>query len=122
MPIDAVAHFEEQEDLLDLSIGAEEDVWNMALAPSQGDVEVKQSTPQKGRLGRKERRKRQAEETDSMIAPRPKMTLRPLLFSHDNKGFVSGEDVMDIFHSILDVAKETERRQHRIEDTHEWED
>ena len=61
MSINAAAHPEEQEDLLDLSIGMEEDIWKTALAPSQAELEVKQSTPQKERRGRKERRKRQAE-------------------------------------------------------------
>ncbi|KHJ94404.1 hypothetical protein OESDEN_05667 [Oesophagostomum dentatum] len=106
----------EQEDLLDLSIGTEEELWNTALAPSRSPGEQKQSTPKKRRLGKRQRQQKDAEDAEAPM-PRPKMTLRPLLVTQDDKGFISSKDVRDMFYAILDVAKETEKRQNRMEDT-----
>ena len=49
--------------------------------------------------------------------PKPKITLRPLLVTQDEKGCIPSKDVHDMFYAILDVVKETEKRQHRMEDT-----
>ncbi|EPB71282.1 arrestin domain protein [Ancylostoma ceylanicum] len=125
-----MATIEQQEDLLDLSIGAEEDIWNLALAPVENSEAVTQSTPKRNRVGKKERVKRKPEDvvegepsakvapsTEITAAPKPKMTLRPLLLSQDSKGFISSKDVVDMFYSILDVVNKSDARQNRIEDT-----
>ncbi|KIH49070.1 hypothetical protein ANCDUO_20856, partial [Ancylostoma duodenale] len=124
---------EQQEDLLDLldlSIGVEEDIWNLALAPVEISEVAKQSTPKKNRIGKKERVKRKTEDVlegepsakaapsaEVTTMPKPKITLRPLLVSQDSNGFISSKDVIDMFHSIFDVVNRSDARQNRIEDT-----
>ncbi|KAK5976922.1 Pao retrotransposon peptidase [Trichostrongylus colubriformis] len=104
------------EDLLDLDITSAE-----ALMTNIHDCSTKK------RLSRKQRQKRAAEPSDNThnteppkkiaaLTNAPKMTLRPLLISHDDKGVMSNKDIRDIFYAVMDGITDIKKKQDRLED------
>ncbi|KAK5974851.1 hypothetical protein GCK32_004317 [Trichostrongylus colubriformis] len=104
------------EDLLDLDIKSAE-----ALMTNIHDCSTKK------RLSRKQRQKRAAEPSDNThnteppkkiaaLTNAPKMTLRPLLISHDDKGVMSNKDIRDIFYAVMDGITDIKKKQDRLED------
>ncbi|VDL75634.1 unnamed protein product [Nippostrongylus brasiliensis] len=108
----------QQEDLLDMDISSAE----AAMA------ELQRSAPKKVRISKKQRQKRGADTTESdatakppakrpsTTMPVPKMVLRPLMVSQEEKADMSPKDIRDIFYAIMDGIQDIKRKQDRTED------
>nr|CDJ94999.1 unnamed protein product [Haemonchus contortus] len=97
---------ERQEDLLDLDIsGAEAMLTNIQNRPIK-----------KLRLKRSSKSPFTPPQKRKADLVKPKITLRPLLVSRDDKGVLSNENARDIFYAIMDSIQAISQKQDRMED------
>lgn len=126
-PVSTVSSIEHSKDFIDLSISAKDDIWDIAGESPQA---AKQSKKKKTHPDKSELLRRKTEyfvegeapakvslPADITVLPKRKITLRPLLLSQNIKEIISVMDIVDIFHSVLDLAKKSDARKNRMEDT-----
>ncbi|KAK5973436.1 hypothetical protein GCK32_022666 [Trichostrongylus colubriformis] len=104
---------EPHEDLLDFDIsGAEALLANIQEPAAEVSRPVKK--PRQKRLCKTPS---SAPPTKKMVGTvHPKITLRPLLETHDDKGVLSNRNARDIFYAIMDSVQDIKKKQDRIED------